>query len=127
MEVFEDDARVLVAYLFGSRSMNLHTPKSDIDIAVLLSELPGNMLDYYLDLMDRLSRVLGDEVDLVVMNKAPPFLKYQVVKYGRVLYSRDERARVEFEVKVMKEYLDSIRRRERYDEALMKEISKWKG
>lgn len=126
-EVFEGDIKTMVAYLFGSKSRGLHTPESDTDIAVLLSELPENLLDYYLDLMDRVSRVLGDAVDLVVLNTAPPLLRHQVIKYGRVLYSRDERARVGFEARAGKEYLDLKRRRERYDEALMEEISRWKG
>ena len=126
-EVFEGDIKILVAYLFGSKSRGLHTPESDTDIAVLLSELPENLLDYYLDLMDRVSRVLGDSVDLVVLNTVPPLLRHQVIKYGRVLYSRDERARVEFEARAGKEYLDLKRRRERYDEALMEELSGWKG
>lgn len=126
-EVFEGDIKILVAYMFGSKSRGLHTPESDTDIAVLLSELPENLLDYYLDLTDRVSRVLGDAVDLVVLNTAPPLLRHQVIKYGRVLYNRDERARVEFEARAGKEYLDLKRRRERYDEALMEEISRWKG
>ena len=125
--VFEDDVRVQVAYLYGSKSRGLQTPESDTDIAVLLSELPDNMLDYYLDLIDRASKVLGDAVDLVVLNTAPPLLKGQVIKYGKVLYSRDEKARVEFEAKAGKEYIDFKRLRERYDEALIEEVSAWKG
>jgi len=126
-EVFEGDIKIMVAYMFGSKSRGLHTPESDTDIAVLLSELPENLLDYYLDLTDRVSRALGDAVDLVVLNTAPPLLRHQIIKFGRVLYNRDERARVEFEARAEKEYLDLNRRRERYDEALMEEISRWKG
>lgn len=125
--MFEDDVRILVAYLFGSRPRGLHTSESDIDIAVLLSERPPDMLDYYLDLMDRISGVLGDSVDLVVLNTASPLLKHQVTTYGKVLYSREEKSRVEFEAKAGKEYMDFNRRRARYDEALIEEVSRRKS
>ena len=126
VKAFEEDPRIQVAYLYGSRSKGNQTTLSDIDIAVLLSELPENMLDYHLDLMDRISKVMGDDVDLVILNTAPPLLRYQVIKHGTVLYSREEKTRVEFEAKATGEYLDFSRRRKRYDEGLMEEISRWK-
>ena len=126
LKAFEEDPWIQVAYLYGSKSRGSQTPLSDTDVAVLLSELPENMLDYHLDLTDRISKVMGDDVDLVILNTAPPLLRYQVIKHGTVLYSRDEKTRVEFEAKATGEYLDFSRRRERYDEGLMEEISKWK-
>ena len=126
-EIFRGDERILVAYLFGSKSRGLQTPGSDTDLAVLLSRLPTDMLDYYLDLVDRLSRVVGGSIDLVFLNAASPLLKHQVIKHGKILYSRDETARVEFEAKAIKEYMDFIPRSDEYDEALVEEISKWKG
>jgi len=127
VDVFKHDERILVAYMFGSKSRGLQTTESDTDIAVLLYELPKNLLDYYLDLMERLSTVLGDSIDLVVLNTAPPLLKHQVIKYGKILYSRDEEARVEFEARAIKEYLDFTPRSDEYDEVLIEEMSKWKG
>jgi len=125
--VFGDETQVLVAYVFGSRSRGEQTSQSDIDIAILLSELPENLLDFYLNLIDKLSEVLGDAIDLVVLNKAAPLLQHQVIKHGRVIYCRDEKARVEFEARAEKEYMDIKMSRERYDEALIEEISTWKG
>ncbi len=126
-EIFRGDERTIVAYLFGSKSRGLQTPESDTDVAVLLSNLPTDMLAYYLDLIDKLSKAMDGSVDLVLLNTASPLLKHQVIKYGRVLYSRDEVARVEFEVKATKEYLDFTLRSDEYDEALMEELSKWRG
>lgn len=127
VEVFRDEALVLVAYLFGSKSRGEQTSQSDTDIAVVLSKLPDNMLDFYLRLIDKLSKVLGDSIDLIALNTASPLLKHQVIKYGRVIYCRDGKARVEFEVRAEKEYMDFKMSRERYDEALIREISTWKG
>ena len=119
---FEGEKRVLVAYLFGSYARGLETPQSDVDIAVLLSEIPEKALEYYLHLERRLAEVLENDVDLVFLNDAPPLLKYQVIKYGRLLFSRDERVRVMFEAKSLCEYLDFNRVLKRYDECFMKRI-----
>ena len=127
MKVFGDESLVVVAYLFGSKSRGVETSESDIDIAILLSEPPENMLDFYLNLIDKLSKILGDSIDLIVLNTAPPLLRHQVIKYGKIIYSRDWRARVEFEARAEKEYMDFNRSRERYDESLLKEVLKWKA
>lgn len=123
-ELFEEDSRVQVAYLFGSKSRGSYTSESDTDIAVLLSELPENMLDYYLSSIEVLSTILGDRVDLVVLNTASSLLRHQVLKWGRVIYSRDEMVRVKFEARSEREYLDFNWYRERYDKGLLEDISK---
>lgn len=127
IDTFEKDHMVQVAYLFGSRYRGTYSPESDIDVAVLLSELPEGMLDYYLDITDRLSNLLGDRVDLVILNTAPPLLRHQVIKNGKIIYSRDETARVEFEARAEREYLDFSRFRERYDERMLEALVRWKG
>jgi len=114
--LFESEKRVLVAYLFGSYARGLETPRSDVDIAVLLSEVPERPLEYYLHLERELAKVLEMDVDLVFLNDAPPLLKYQMIKYGRLLFSRDERVRVMFEAKSLCEYLDFSRVLKRYYE-----------
>ncbi len=121
----DEDSRVQVAYLFGSRSRRTDTAQSDIDIAVLLSRLPENMLDCFLDLTDRLSETLGDGVDLVILNTASPLLRHLVIRDGKVIYSRDDKARIEFEANALREYMDLSRLRDRYDEAIKEEILKW--
>ena len=126
-KIFGHDERIIVAYMFGSKARGSHTPESDIDIAVLLSEAPEEMLEYYLDLADRISKAFAESVDLVILNSAPPVLKHQVIKHGKLLYSRELTGRVEFESKAEKEYLDFKERRERYDEALVEEARKWKA
>jgi len=126
-EIFRGDERILVAYLFGSKARGIQTPESDTDVAVLLSALPEDALDYYLCLVDRLSRVVGSPVDLVFLNDAPLLLRHQVIKHGRVLFSRDEAARVEWEAGSVKEYMDFAPRSDEYDEALLEEASKWRG
>lgn len=117
------ESRVLAAYLFGSYAKGNQITGSDIDIAILLSDLPQKMLQYYLHLVDDLSRVLGNEIDLIILNTAPPLLKHQTIKHGKLVYCRDERARVQFEARAQDEYLDFSRAAKRYDECLVKQVS----
>jgi len=119
---FRSEKRVLVAYLFGLHAKKIQTPQSDIDIAVLLSETPQKLLEYYLHFMNKLSEILGNNVDLIILNTSPPLLKYQVIKYGKIVYSRNEEARVAFEARAQSEYLDFSRAIAKYDECLMKQI-----
>jgi predicted nucleotidyltransferase len=120
--VFEGDEKVVAAYLFGSKARGSDIEGGDFDIAVLLSSTPENLLDYYLHLLNRLSEILGDRVDLIILNTAPPLLKHQVIKWGKTIYTRSERSRILFEASAQCEYLDFKRAMERYDECLLKQI-----
>lgn len=120
--LFEREREVLVAYLFGSYARGDQTVKSDVDIAVLLSTPPHKILEYYLHLVNKLSQASSGEVDLIILNTAPPLLKHQVIKHGIVIHCSDERARIEFEAKAEDEYLDFKRAMERYEECFTKMV-----
>lgn len=121
---FDGEEPVLVAYLFGSHARGEADILSDVDVAVFLSKIPPSLLDFHLRLIDNLSRILGKDVDVVVLNLVGSLLKYQVVRYGKPVYSRRERERVQFEARTMNEYLDFSRVLEEYDRCLMEEISR---
>lgn len=61
-------------------------------------------------------------MDLIILNNAPPLLKHQVIKHGKLIYTRSERSRILFEASAECEYLDFKRAMERYDECLIKQI-----
>jgi len=119
--VFERYGRIVLVYLFGSLARGQETSLSDVDIAVLLEELPDDLLGFTLNLIDELSVILGDRVDLVFLNEAPPLLRHQVIKHGRVIYQRSEEERVRFEVKSEREYLDLRFLYHRYNQVLLEE------
>lgn len=48
----------------------------------------------------------GDKVDTLPLNYAPPFIRYNVVKNGLRVLSRDEEARTSFEARALSEGLD---------------------
>jgi predicted nucleotidyltransferase len=103
--VLEDEPRVQFAYVFGSVGRGDARTDSDVDVAVHLAP-PGTLLDDA-RLHDRLAAALPDAtVDLVVLNRAAPWLQFRVLGDGVVIFSRDERRRIAFREVVEKMYLD---------------------
>jgi len=49
-------------------------------------------------------------------------LKHQVIKYGKIVYTRNEKERITFEARAESEYLDFSRALRRHDECLIKQI-----
>lgn len=94
---------VVVVYVFGSSAMGKKHVFSDVDVAVLLKE-PS--LDRVMKVHSLLVERLGDRVDTLPLNFAPPFLRYIVVKSGVKVLSKDEEARVLFEARALSEGLD---------------------
>ncbi len=102
--VVESDCRVQFVYLYGSRVRGDARPGSDVDLAVSLRP-SGSLLDDA-RLHDQLASALDrDDVDLLIVDSAPLWLQFRVVA-GRVLFSRDERARIAFREHVEKAFLD---------------------
>ena len=99
-----------VAYLFGSFLEK--DEFNDIDLALLLSEELG--LDSYKSLKFSL-RIAGElerqmksafEFDVKVLNTAPVEFQFEVIKKGKVIFSRDDPRRIDFEFEVISTYLD---------------------
>ncbi|MGH3684793.1 MAG: type VII toxin-antitoxin system MntA family adenylyltransferase antitoxin [Pseudonocardiaceae bacterium] len=102
--VVESDCRVQFVYLYGSLACGDARPGSDVDLAVSLR--PSGSLFDEAHLHDQLAAALGrDDVDLLIVDRAPLWLQFRVVA-GRVLFSRDERARIAFRERVEKAFLD---------------------
>jgi hypothetical protein len=111
---------VVAAYLFGSQASGATTPLSDVDIAVILEPhvaSPGNVQARLIsDLMLALRR---SDIDVVILNAAPPLLKERASSRGRLIYCRDAVARIRFEVAARREYLDTQPLRDAQDKALL--------
>ena len=78
------DSDMVAAYLFGSFAKGTESAASDLDVAVLLGAGVDRTehSDRAIQLSLVLSKRLGREVDLVILNAAPPFLKFQIFRYG---------------------------------------------
>lgn len=98
---------ILAAFVFGSRARGGIKPKSDTDIAVLLDENEKPVFDY-LECKASIERALTTEVDLVVLNDAGEFMKYQVRRDGHRVYDRDPEKRKQWELMSRKFYQDYL-------------------
>lgn len=100
---------IVAAYLFGSEARGTTGPDSDVDVAVLLRRPPPPTLEgLQLDLAAEIERQIGREVDLVVLNRAPPDLVHRVLRDGRLLLEADRAGRIAFEVRARNEYFDLL-------------------
>lgn len=81
------------AYLFGSVASGRAHRDSDVDVAVLLDRdrLPtsGERFDLRLRLIGPLQSAILREVDLVVLNEAPPHLARHIMTEGQRLILND--------------------------------------
>lgn len=112
-QYFSKRPEIKVSYLFGSRSYGKGTKLSDIDIAILIDESQARKdhpYGYKAKVLTDLIKMLNtDNVDLVILNQAPSLLKHRVIYYGELIFSRDERERINFQVKTIDEY-DDVKR-----------------
>jgi uncharacterized protein YutE (UPF0331/DUF86 family)/predicted nucleotidyltransferase len=117
---------VNAAYLAGSLSTRTSFGHlSDVDIAILLTEQikSDQFLDYQLYFFSELAKRLeSDSIDVVILNQASLLLKLQVIKYGQILFSRDEKLRVSFETKAIMDYLDFKKFDEIQNQALSRRL-----
>ena len=101
--------KVVLAYLFGSQAKADVGPLSDIDVAVYFDEAVGQdeRFDLRLEVWGELTDLFGtDDVDLVVLNEAPPLLAHRILREGLLLFCADEKTRVAFETSAVLKYLD---------------------
>ncbi len=116
-------ADIVAAWLFGSVARGRERADSDVDVGVLLAGgRPKSLadLDHVASLQDRLSRAIGRQVDLVVLNDAPPDLVYRVLRERMLLFERDHGRRIEFEVRARNEYFDLQPNLERYRRTVLR-------
>ncbi len=102
---------VLAAFLFGSTARGAAGPLSDLDIGVLLAADTARHHrsdDYKARLLAELMSALGTkDVDLVLLNEAPPLLTHRVLRDGVLLHVTDERALALFRFRALQTYLDT--------------------
>lgn len=116
--LLEDDARVVAAYLYGSRGRGDHHPDSDVDLGVLFAETPPPRLDSPVaELEARLEAALGLSVQVVAVNNAPPDLVHRVLRDGAIVHESDRARRIRFEVAARNRYFDLLPHLRRYRKA----------
>jgi predicted nucleotidyltransferase len=102
---------IQAAYIFGSAATGRTRRDSDVDVAVLVSGRiqPDNMFEYRLKLMADLGSALHrSDVDVVILNEAPPLLAHRVLSKGKLIFERSASARIRFQVNTANRYADLV-------------------
>ena len=100
---------LVAVYLFGSVAQgNVHA-RSDVDIALLFAEhlTPAEIFASTLAIGARLETQLPVPVDVIALNRAAPFLCFQVIKTGQLVLEYDRTARALFQMRAMNRYYDA--------------------
>lgn len=105
IEELVEEFNINIIYVFGSYAKGTNTEKSDIDIAVLIDgEVDRytqlNVLGALIDIFKR------EDIDLVILNNANEVLKFQVIKYSKIIYMDSLYTKVMFESTTMSRYMD---------------------
>ena len=111
IEYFQKHPEIEVAYIFGSVAQGRNNVLSDIDIAVITDDqqISGKTYryGYKAEILTDLSKQLKtNKIDLVILNEATTLLKHRVLYYGKLIYSKNERKRIDFQIDTINRYND---------------------
>ena len=98
----KEHPKVVAVYLFGSYAKGEEKPISDIDIAVILKS-PDKK-----DEAD-IGSLYSEKIDVVLFHRLPLHIQYEVFKYGKELFVKDEDYLLEIKLRVLREYLEYSR------------------
>ncbi len=107
-EVFQNDQRIKFAYIFGSRARGDAVLSSDYDLAVYLNETDRlKRFDIRMELLSKVARVVpGQGLDLVIINDISSIAFLYDISLGKLIFSRNDGERADFELKTFNSYLD---------------------
>lgn len=121
-KIFNENG-VEFAYLFGSLAYQNHTLQSDVDLAVYLNKkTEKDFFDRRLDLIKKASQLFKRDADIIVLNTAPIFLKYVIIKEGKLIFNKNDSRRIDFELKSLNDYFDYMPTLEIYNERTLSRI-----
>jgi predicted nucleotidyltransferase len=105
-EYLRSEKDILFAYLFGSLVDRNVGPLSDVDIAVYLAE-KVSFAEEKLEIIGNLGNMLRtDEIDLVVLNKAPLTLRMKILEKKKIIVDKEPFLRHHYESLTMRQYFD---------------------
>ena len=120
---------VLALYLFGSRAEGFSHAHSDIDLGVVfprgkdLSDTLKLYRDLYFDFCDLFKT---DKMDIVFLQRAGVLIADNALR-GILLYSADDKARLEFEDYILMQALDFRPWIHQYDKEMMEALREEKS
>jgi len=121
-----DRPEVVAAFLIGSQARGSAGPLSDVDVAVLHVEglTSSERLELRLALGSAAGAALGTaEVDIVLLNGAPPLLRHRALRDGIRLIDHSPAGRIDFEVRTLNDFVDTEPLRRLLSRRLRKSIA----
>lgn len=109
LQTFADTYPEIIAiYLFGSIAQNKAHRQSDIDIALLFTPDLSAERRFQTKLLfgGQLETLLTVPLDVIDLNGAPLFLRFQVIKTGQLILERERTARCLFQMRTLSLYYD---------------------
>ena len=109
-EILAERKEIIASYLYGS--VLYSDFYEDIDIGLLISDSFKPKLMYEANIAGKLEKKLKDTfeeikpVDVRILNDKPLRFLFSMLKKSKIIFSSDETKKVQFEAKIMKEYLD---------------------
>jgi predicted nucleotidyltransferase len=94
---------VRLAVLFGSAARGQDAAARDLDLGVLLEEAGGASL---WEIEKAVAATLRRPFDLVDLHRAPPLLRFQIARDGRLLVEREEGDWKRFKVRALLDWWD---------------------
>ena len=88
---------VVAIILYGSHAKGKEKPLSDIDIAVVLKDR---------SLEAEISSFSSNVLDIAPFHRLPLYIQFEVLKYGKVLFSRDKKHFTDVKWKTLRDYLE---------------------
>ena len=105
--VLKQNNDIIFAYIHGSFLGDL--PFNDIDLALYIDEKKidtSHSFDYCFQLSTDLTKKIGKEIDVQLLNEASVGFIHSVFKNGRLLFSRNDKLRLDLLEKNSLEYID---------------------
>jgi predicted nucleotidyltransferase len=116
--LLEPRPEILEVYIFGSRARGEGRSHSDLDVAVFIdeTEVDGGGFGYHAALTtDLMAGVGSNDVDVVILNQAPPLLYHRVMRDGIRIFSRHPAATTTREAMALSRYFDFLPQLDKID------------
>ncbi|MFN3567630.1 MAG: type VII toxin-antitoxin system MntA family adenylyltransferase antitoxin [Caldimicrobium sp.] len=112
IEKIKQYPQTLAIILFGSFARGEAKEMSDADIAVVI-EKPDKHIEAEIGSMN------SPFLDVVLFHRLPLHIQFEVLKYGKEVFCRDEKAFLEIKFKVLRDYLEMSPMYERFKKRIL--------
>lgn len=104
---FSKKTEIAAVYLFGSFTRGDARSLSDTDLGIVFRKKTQKAFALpEVKMAGELSDIINREVEILDLSLCKVDFAHRVISAGRLIYSGDEKARVEFEEKILRDFFD---------------------